>query len=293
MEQPVGRSREDRSHWSDAIVAALHVRLADELLKAVVDQKRPPTERHAALRRLHTHGPARVPPEYAGSLYREAPYGSGGLKGPVASDYPARVTGGWVYILPRGIQRAALVSKQGFLPISPSTVSEQQQAGMSSGMPLRGSINDLECVLNPREIRVRPPIDRSSLPVEPSFLPVVLARDLKYIDVKAQQVVSACPRCGVSRFKPHTVTQAGASATACRIIVINAASLLKYPRHSAGSRSLTRTINGEYDREKAAARADPCGRSSERAPSLDSVSGPPLRRRNTILSVNVRRMTML
>lgn len=51
---------------------------------------------------------------------------SGGLKkGPVASDYPARVTGGWVYILSRGIHRAALVSKQGFLPILPSTVSEQ------------------------------------------------------------------------------------------------------------------------------------------------------------------------
>lgn len=47
------------------------------------------------------------------------------------------------------------------------------------------------------------------------------------------------------------------SATACRIIVINAARLLKYPRHSAGSRSLTRTINGEYDREKTAAGVDP------------------------------------
>lgn len=141
----------------------------------------------------------------------------------------------------------------------------RKQQASTSPLSLSGSINDLECVLNPREIRVRPPIDRSSPPVESLFLPVVLARDLKYIDVKAQQVVSACPRCGVSRFKPHTVTQAGASATACRIIVINAASLLKYPRHSAGSRSLTRTINGEYGREKAAARADPCGQSSKRA----------------------------
>lgn len=44
--------------------------------------------------------------------------------------------------------------------------------------------------------------------------------------------------------------------TACRIIVINAARLLKYPQHSAVSRSLTRTINEEYGREKTAACVD-------------------------------------
>lgn len=45
------------------------------------------------------------------------------IKGPVARDCPVEVTGG--YDSPRGIPWAALVSKHGFLPISPSTVSEQ------------------------------------------------------------------------------------------------------------------------------------------------------------------------
>lgn len=42
----------------------------------------------------------------------------------------------------------------------------------------------------------------------PLCLPPEQTRGMKYFDVRAQQVVSPSLRCGVSRFKPHTVTQA-------------------------------------------------------------------------------------
>ncbi|KAG7213556.1 hypothetical protein KM043_002812 [Ampulex compressa] len=63
--------------------------------------------------------------------------------------------------------------------------------------------------------RVSPFESTSGVPlISPSPRTVRLAAlcpptpDMKYFDVKAQQVVSPSWRCGVSRFKPHTVTQA-------------------------------------------------------------------------------------
>lgn len=93
-----------------------------------------------------------------------------------------------------------------FFLIHPKEQSRTKYIFARNSTPVE-NLNVLECP--PEENSHSSTIGRSS-PREPTFLLVKLARDLKYFDVKAQQVVSSCPRCGVSRFKPHTVTQAGA-----------------------------------------------------------------------------------
>lgn len=68
---------------------------------------------------------------------------------------------------------------------------------------------------------------------------------MKRMNVKAQQVVSASLRGAEYLVSSRTLLLKHYAPAVCRIIVINAARLLKYRRHSA-VRSLTRTINTEY-----------------------------------------------
>lgn len=68
---------------------------------------------------------------------------------------------------------------------------------------------------------------------------------MKRLNVKAQQVVSASLRGAEYLVSSRTLLLKHYVPAVCRIIVINAARLLKYRRHSA-VRSLTRTINTEY-----------------------------------------------